>query len=277
MTWVSSSATLLRNDTSELSDLMRVEQDLTERKLSEGIKQVLIMNLKSTQTELERSIKARDEFINICSHELKTPVTSLGLQFQVADRQIKSGDPTVYSEARVKRRVDLVNRQLEKLNQLIEDMLDISRVASGRLQLLREGIDPADQLGALGVQLEIEVQEAKFEGDAYRIEQVITNLVTHAMKHEDGKPVHVKVSSAQPDSVILSIRDEGIGIAPSRLKTIFGRFERAISSTNISGLGLGMYLSQQIVQEHGGSIEVSSEVSSGTTFVVKLPKAPAGV
>lgn len=277
MTWVSSSATLLRNDTSELSDLMRVEQDLTERKLSEGIKQVLIMNLKSTQTELERSIKARDEFINICSHELKTPVTSLGLQFQVADRQIKSGDPTVYSEARVKRRVDLVNRQFEKLNQLIEDMLDVSRVASGRLQLLREGIDPADQLGALGVQLEIEVQEAKFEGDAYRIEQVITNLVTHAMKHGDGKPVHVKVSSAQPDSVILSIRDEGIGIAPSRLKTIFGRFERAISSTNISGLGLGMYLSQQIVQEHGGSIEVSSEVSSGTTFVVKLPKAPAGV
>jgi signal transduction histidine kinase len=232
---------------------------------------------------LEESIQARDEFLSIASHELKTPITSLKLQFQMAAKLAAANNPEVYSKERVERRIAIANRQLERMAKLIEDMLDVSRITTGKLAMNVEKVDLpllveevldrfSEQLRSAGIEVKREIPKSPvvIEADRYRLEQLLDNLLTNAIKYGEGKPIGVKVQ-AFADRVEINIRDHGMGIAKENLERIFQRFERVASPTNIAGLGIGLYVSKKIVEAQGGSIAVDSQLGQGSTFLIRLP------
>lgn len=246
-----------------------------------------ITDRKKSEENLKDAIRARDEFISICSHELKTPVTSMKLQFQMAVRQLEKGDPSVQARESIEKRSYTAIRQLDRMTSLIEEMLDVSRISAGKLQLDKAPLDFhdlthevierfSDQFVALGIPLEMRGKpvRAMVVGDRYRLEQVVSNLITNAIKYGSGRPIQISVAVVG-EKVRLSVTDQGIGIAKENLERIFERFERAVRSSNISGLGLGLYISHQFVEAHGGRIEVDSEIGKGSIFTVELPLIPA--
>ena len=242
----------------------------------------LLAELKKTKAELEKSVQIRDEFVSIASHELKTPLTSLMLQAQVRKRFLERGDPIAFTPAKLAKMFDADERQLIKITHLIDDMLDISRINSGKLsitlerfdlcELVRELIDRYSELFlAAGCLVTCEFCEDSFGyWDRFRIEQVVTNLLTNAIRYGAGKPILVQVQFALNKTLII-VRDNGRGIASENQDRIFQRYERAGSKTDISGLGLGLYIVSQILEAHRGSIQVKSELGHGATFTVELP------
>ncbi len=236
------------------------------------------------QELLESQVRAtniRDEFISVASHELKTPLTALKLQSQVTKRYAQN-DPNSLTKERVTKLIDMTCSQVDRLSRLVEDMLDVSRISSGKLALRKEDFDLATlveevvdrfqpQLEAVHCQVNI-IRESDVSGewDRYRIEQVISNLLTNAMRYAQGKPIHIRVSQTG-ETACLEIRDEGSGIAAQDQERIFQRFERAVVSHNISGLGLGLFICRQIVESHGGKIQLQSTLGEGSSFQVLLP------
>ena len=189
----------------------------------------------------------------------------------------------VHAEEQVKRRVLSANRQLDRMVNLIEEMLDVSRIGTGKLQMKFETLDLGDvtrevmdrfaeQFSVLGLRVEINIQPANILifGDRYRLEQVLSNLLTNAIKYGSGTPISVSLL-ADGSAARWVVRDEGIGIAKANLDRIFDRFERAISSGNISGLGLGLYITRQILEAHRAKISVESELGKGSKFTVEIP------
>ena len=231
---------------------------------------------------LSEAVQARDEFISICSHELKTPLTSMHLQFQLAAILIKQNDDSVYSKEHVVKRVSMVNRQLVRMSRLVEDMLDVSRITAGKLscefnaadlnEVLLEAIERfKDQLPTLSQLLVLEIGgSAMVMVDKNRLHQVFMNLISNAIKYGAGKPFTIK-TKLLPDSIRILFIDQGHGIAPAYHEKIFQRFERVLDSHAISGLGLGLYISRQILQHHDGKIWVESTPGHGSTFIVELP------
>ncbi len=228
------------------------------------------------------ALALRNEFILVASHELKTPLTTIKMLTQIAEKNMAKGDPEVYSPARVKKTTDLIGRQADRLERLVEDMLDISKISLGKVSMEFSVFD----LSALVEEVVSSLSEAFAEShcrielnltkgvtiraDAFRVEQVVVNLLTNAMKYAKGKPVHILVE-AQPPMAILSVQDEGIGIAPENQLRIFHKFERAVSARYFSGFGLGLFISKYIVEAHHGHIEVVSEAGKGARFTVRLP------
>jgi signal transduction histidine kinase len=227
-------------------------------------------------TELQAAVRSRDEFLGIASHELNTPLTSLRLQIQMAQKAMRPLDP------------EKLIRQTERLVRLVEDMLDISRIDAGKLRLecaptdlgrvvedVLERFEP--QLAWAGCKI-VPTLAPDVSGlwDAYRLDQVVTNLVTNAMKYAPGKPIEVSVSRRN-GSGVLTVRDHGRGVRLEDSDRIFRRFERATSAREVSGLGLGLFISRQIVEAHQGRIELAAHDGEGASFVVELPleRAPA--
>jgi signal transduction histidine kinase len=235
-----------------------------------------LLREQRTATEL------RDEFISVAGHELRTPLTSLKLQTQLHQRLIAQGDVAVYKPERMRRLVDLTARQVERLTRLVDDMLDISRINTGRLTLQCETFDLRQlveetaermrpQLESVGCNLTVHLCESIVGvWDRDRLEQVLSNLLTNVLRHCPGKPAHVTVSRSASRATLI-VRDEGNGIAPENHERIFTRFERAITSTGASGLGLGLYICRQIVEAHRGTIHVESALGGGSSFIVALP------
>jgi PAS domain S-box-containing protein len=220
-----------------------------------------------TQAVLERAIASRDDFLCIASHELKTPLTALKLQLQLTARSVnveKSLSPT---PAKLQRTLSIAHRQVDRLAALVEDLLDVSRIQGGKMMYTFEKFD----LGTLAQEVVGRLREAFSEaqadlqlqcdtdvcalGDRFRIEQVMVNLLTNALKYGENKSVQLQVYYSDK-TPMFSVTDHGMGIAAPNLDKIFLRFERALSHHNISGLGLGLYISKQIVDAHGGSITV---------------------
>jgi PAS domain S-box-containing protein len=230
----------------------------------------------------QEAIKSRDEFMSIASHELKTPLTSLTLQNQMRRRQLDNGDRSLFEEAKVRKMVDLDDRQLKRINRLIDDMLDISRIRAERLVVNKEDFEFCQfikdvvenfmpQMDASGCTLSVHLPEPIImNADMYRLEQVVINLLTNAMKYGAGKPVRVEVIKTNY-KISLLVHDEGMGIDLKDIDRIFQRFERAVSGREISGLGLGLYISRQIVELHDGTLFVTSRVGEGSTFIMDLP------
>jgi signal transduction histidine kinase len=235
---------------------------------------------------LESAVAQRDEFMSIASHELKTPLTSLKLQTQVGERSLARGDLSFQSPENLRKLLGSTSKQLDRLGRLVEDMLDVSRVNTGKLSLAPERVDLSSlvidvldrfrsQLVEAGCEVTAEI-DSDVVGlwDAYRIEQVASNLLSNVIRYSRGAPVHVSLVN-QGENAVLEVRDAGPGISIEDQKKIFDRFERAANAKNIRGLGLGLYISKQIVENHGGKIEVDSRPGNGSTFRVTLPRRPA--
>lgn len=240
--------------------------------------------LKENETQLREAIVARDEFLSIASHELKTPLTSLILNGQMLKKQIQKDDPSALSREKVEKFVDHTNKQTARLTRLVDDMLEISRLRTGKLSVEKESVNLTELLNDLksrfdelfiestGEELHLEIsQNITGMWDKMRLEQTFSNLLTNALKYGNKRPVRMTVER-ENERAVISVIDQGLGIKPENKEKIFQRFERAgISANDISGLGLGLYIAKQIVLAHDGSIFVESEIGKGSKFVVSLP------
>ncbi len=238
--------------------------------------------IEKLASELQEAVVARDTFLSIASHELKTPLTSLKMQIQLRQRILKSGNSEFFSPEKLLSIAQSDDRQVNRINRLIDDMLDIGRLNAGKLSLAKEEIDLCnlvteaaerleDLAAANGSKILLEkCDETLGQWDRFRLEQVFTNLLTNAVKYGKGQPVMVMITKDSQHAIV-AIQDKGIGISKEDQERIFGQFERAIESKEISGLGLGLYIVKNILEAHGGSITVESSVGAGATFIVKLP------
>ena len=229
----------------------------------------------------QEAIEARDEFLLLASHELRTPLTPLRIQLQRLRGRVSRQARPLSQE----RRDELLERSegnVLQLDRLIQQLLDVSRITTGQLRLTCESLDLMtlidevagrfkEVLTHAGSQLSVEASTPIVgEWDRIRLEQVVTNLLTNAVKYGAGQPIVVRAVVAG-DHTRLEVRDGGIGIAPEKQDRIFERFGRAVHSSAFSGLGLGLYITRQIVEAHGGAIEVDSSPNQGSLFVVRLP------
>ena len=232
--------------------------------------------------EAQEAVQVRDEFLSIASHELRTPLTPLNLKLHTLLRAAESAPGGAVPAARVAADVHVAQRQVRKLADLIRDLLDVSRLAHGKLSLNLEDVDLAaltrevtaglvPEAERAGCAVEVHAAGALVgHWDRLRLEQVLTNLLTNALKYGAGQPIRVDVR-AEGEGAVLEVRDGGIGIEAEHLARIFGKFERAVSERHYGGLGLGLYITQQVVQAMGGTIHVESQPGQGATFRVHLP------
>ncbi|MBN8232142.1 GAF domain-containing protein [Corallococcus macrosporus] len=231
---------------------------------------------------VQEAVTSRDTFLSIASHELRTPITSMKLLSQHMRKRIHANDPAAFTPERVTRMVEQTERSIDRLARLVDDMLDISRIAAGRLQLHLEPVDLSDvardlmerfeqQLIAAGHTLTLRIATGVVgRWDRIRLEQVLANLLTNALKYAPGTPLTVSLT-ARDGHAVLEVEDRGPGIAPEHQHRIFERFERLGSASEVSGLGLGLHIARHIVEAHGGRIHVRSAVGDGARFFVELP------
>jgi two-component system, LuxR family, sensor kinase FixL len=231
--------------------------------------------------QAREDVRARDEFLSIASHELRTPVTALHVQLQMLQRVVERSGASVPEP--VRERMTALDRQVRRLAGLVEALLDLSRIRLGRLELSREPVDvaalarevaapyQADPAMAKGSPVQVIAPEPVVGSlDRVRIEQVLENLLANAVKFGEGKPVEVRVDR---DGALLrvTVTDHGVGIQADQRERIFGRFERAAPAQHYPGLGLGLYVSREIVEAHGGRIRAEGAPGRGASFTVELP------
>jgi signal transduction histidine kinase len=231
--------------------------------------------------DAQRAVQIRNEFLALAAHELRTPLASLTLQLHSLRAAFRD-DTTLADLERLRGRLDKTIRQNGRLTRLVDNVLDVSQIASGRLELRRREVDLcaivqatcdrlADEVDRGGTTLSLSTSGPCVGcWDAERLDQVVANLLSNAIKYGRRQPIEVSCAR-QNRSAIVSVTDRGIGIAPENLERIFGRFERAVPEQHYSGLGLGLWMSQEIVEAHGGRIEVASTVGAGTVFRLVLP------
>lgn len=229
-------------------------------------------------------VATMDEFLSIASHELKTPLTSLKLQAQVMLRALRRKDPDALTPEKITHLIKQIDHQSSRLNRLVDDMLDISRIKTGRLRIQKETTELSEIILEVVERLKPQFMEALgdlpkiiikdkvlINADRLRIEQVLTNLFTNAIRYGRNRPITIELKKDSQNAII-TISDQGMGIAPENVNKIFNRFERAgVSASEVSGLGLGLFITKQIIEAHGGKISVESELNVGSTFTLTLP------
>lgn len=291
--WASVLITAIRDENNNLLGYSKVTRDITDRKRSEDLLKMAYTNLEKRVEErtgelmkindqLQEAVRTRDEFLSIASHELRTPLTPLKLQVQNFISNVRKKTIKDMPDERLQRMGDTCERALTRLTTLIDNLLDVSRINSGKLNLSMEDVnlqDLADEIldrykydiQSSGSVVTTEVKQPVIGYfDRLRIEQVFTNLLTNALKYGNKKPIRIEISKERGFAKII-FRDAGMGISASDFERIFERFERLADNTNVAGLGLGLFITKQIIEAHGGNIEVSSKESEGTSFTVWLP------
>ncbi len=223
--------------------------------------------------EARQAAQMREEFVAVASHELRTPLAALSLQIDAMRRSLgrESARPDEFAARCRKAEV-----QVGRIDALISQLLDVGRIGAGRVELTRARMDlgtlAAEVIAHLDAQAKVELRRSgPVEGswDRDRLEQLVTNLVSNAIKYGKGRPVTVSVE-ARDGVARLSVRDQGIGIDPKDQRRVFEKFERA-SSHNYGGFGLGLWIAREIAQLHGGRILLESHPGEGADFVVELP------
>jgi signal transduction histidine kinase len=251
-----------------------------------GVAAGTTLTVAASIAERSRAVDARDEFLSIASHELRTPITALLLHIQRELRGLRRTSGARHPDE-VIRHLQATERMTLRLSRLIAELLEFSRIMSGRFEPEREEVDLAavvqesiarHEQQLLDAQCRIDLQvDGAVRGvwDRDRLDRVLDNLIGNAAKYGAGKPIEVRLRGGD-DRVLLQVRDHGIGIDPADHKRVFERFERAVSRKQFGGLGLGLWISRKIVEAHGGSISLISERGVGSTFSVELPRsAPA--
>jgi len=245
----------------------------------------LVDKLQVAQGDLERAVRMRDDFMSMVSHELRTPLNTLYLETQVRKMHLGKGNLAPFAPEKLPAMIERDQRQIQNMVRLIDDMLDVSRLRSGSLSIRPKPFDLSalahrvvdslvHQAEASGSHIQLDATTV-IDGlwDEFRIEQVLTNLLTNAMRYGRGNPVAVAVHLVDGEAQ-LTVRDQGIGIAVPDQARIFEQFERTEDSRkHAAGLGLGLFITREIVRAHSGTIEVESAPGEGALFRVTLPLA----
>lgn len=242
----------------------------------------LLQQLQATQAELQHSLNMREEFMSLVAHEMRTPLNTLFLEVQVRLSQLAKNNLSIFTPEHLHKMLDRSERQLKSMMRLIEDMLDVSRIKNGKLSIQPQGANLsllvrqlAEDLTPLAKESEVEFVlqiDSEIEGhwDAFRIEQIIINLLTNAVRYGKGKPVHVSLAM-EGEHAVIKVADQGVGIAEHEQKKIFEAFERSGDNEVKAGLGLGLYISRKLAEAHAGEISVVSQKNHGSTFILRLP------
>jgi len=271
--WANVIITPIRGSLNQLVGFVKITRDLTERRKVEQ------EQLRLAQAH--EAIRLRDEFLSIASHELKTPLTALQLLLASMQGSGESGND------KLPKKIERAARMGDRLAQLIEALLDVSRIATGQLTLSHEPFDMVDALREVterfrdaavnaGCELSLNVDgPIRGRWDRLRIDQILTNLISNSIKYAAGKPIRVSAIQ-EHDEAVLHIQDGGPGIPETDLPRVFDRFERAVSTSNYGGMGLGLYVAREITEAHGGTIVASNLPDGGACFIVRLPLGPRG-
>jgi PAS domain S-box-containing protein len=253
-----------------------VATDITERRRTE---QALQRAREAAERErrLQEELEARDQFLAVASHELKTPLTSLELQMASFVRLARSHPEATISDEKVRARLEATAKQVDRLKVLVKGLLDVARIAAGRFELSRA---PMDLVEVVREVLDRVHSRSPLTLDAPRpvigswdrssLEIVVSNVVSNAVKFGEEKPIEVAVA-ADGEVARLRVRDHGMGISAADQDRIFGRFERAVSERHFGGFGVGLWVARQAVEAHGGRIAVSSRPGEGSAFTIELP------
>lgn len=230
--------------------------------------------------EAQDAIKSRDEFLSIASHELKTPLTSILLNLQLALEKIKNATNQKANMEDVERLIEINISQSKRLSKLINDLLNTSVISSGRLKIETEPVILGDLILETIERLKVQIKKTKIktkihgkivgEWDRIRIEQVLINLISNALKYGRGKPITIEAGRVS-DKAVITVSDQGIGIELSDQPHVFDLFTRAVDPNDYKGLGIGLFIARQIVEAHGGSLSLESKLNRGTTFTIELP------
>lgn len=250
-------------------------------KLEEGLSIGVIVTDLSERKRNEQAaaaVQMPDKFLAIASHELRTPLSTLVLRLGLLERYLEQGD-LAQLQPGVRRAQD----QAERMGQLVDRLLDVSQLASGRLKLDLEPCDLgeivaevaerlSEQAATAGSELRVNVSSGIATlSDKFRLDEALSNIVSNAIKYGAGRPVNIQLKATAAKATLV-IHDRGIGIPTEDLSRIFGRFERTAVSKNYGGLGLGLYIASQIIEQHQGSIKAESSAKGGTRFVIEMPR-----
>jgi signal transduction histidine kinase len=258
-----------------LSDELQARVDAATADLRGKVEELASANL-----QLEAAAREREEFVSMAAHELKTPVTGLRVAAQLLLRRLAQGQELTRED--LERRLTLLDQQSDKLARLVSQMLDLSRVEAGRLNLEIEPVD-LSALAAGVVENErlktnrhaitlVAPKNLMARVDPLRIDQSITNLIDNAIKYSpEGGDILVELSQPTRDRIKISVTDHGMGIAPEHRPHIFERFYRGDDSQHQAGVGIGLYITRQIVELHGGEIFAEHPAEGGTRFIIRLP------
>jgi PAS domain S-box-containing protein len=257
----------IRNAAGVIIGASKIARDITEKKVTEREREAALQ-------QLALALAARDEFIAVAAHELRNPLNVLTLLWQILDRT------SSISDIAERKLIERARAQVARLSSLVDRLMDVTHIRAGTFDLYRENVELngiihdvvnrfrlAESSPLISLELEPDI---KGNWDRLRLDQVLTNLVSNSIKYGEQKPIVIRACTDGNHAVIV-VRDEGIGIAPEHLERIFERFERANALPSKTGLGMGLWITKQIIQAHGGTVVAQSELGKGSTFVGRLP------
>ncbi|HEY6529144.1 MAG TPA: hybrid sensor histidine kinase/response regulator [Cellvibrionaceae bacterium] len=238
--------------------------------------------LNHTQLELQKALKMRDDFMSMVAHELRTPLNTLYLEAQVRGLKLSQGDTSAFTLEKLSSMIERDGRQIQNMARLISDMVDVTQIQNGKLSIRPSHTDlsellhrivayfsPQAEIAGSSVVLTIE-ENVTGVWDEFRVEQIIINLLTNALRYGEGKPIEV-ILVKTCESAEISVRDRGVGIAPTEQQRIFEKFERGGNQSVREGLGIGLYIARHLAAVHNGTLMVKSTLGEGATFTLKLP------
>ncbi|WP_244227067.1 ATP-binding response regulator [Corallococcus aberystwythensis] len=241
--------------------------------------------LEALTRDLQHAVAARDTFLGVASHELKTPVTALMLHLEMTRRRLSPTRGVPPSPEKLTAAMVSAQRQVDRMSRLVDELLDVSRIRAGKLDFHMEESDPMELVHEVLDAFHEQMQQAhcvlqlraelglRVWWDRSRMQQVLTNLVSNAIKYAPGTPLTIGLRK-HGDRIILYVSDGGPGIPPEHQDRVFERFERGGPPRSVHGLGLGLFIAQQIVQGHDGKLVLKSDAGQGATFIIDLPLPP---